>query len=122
MKFNIGILKDLTLKTRNFLSETHVNTLEYTLIQSYSFIEHTVKKLNQLSGMIYKVRETYPTKCLLMFYNSFAKSIISYGILTFGSRAKDHLYKIKNAQRRILRAIFSRSMVVLDMNLNGTKL
>ena len=44
-----------------------------------------------------------------MFYNSFAKSIISYGILTYGSAAKSNLYKSEKAQRRILRAIFFRN-------------
>ena len=41
-----------------------------------------------------------------MFYNSFARSIISYGILVYGSAAKTNLKKIENAQRRIIRAIF----------------
>ena len=44
-----------------------------------------------------------------MFYNSFAKSIISYGILTYGSAAKSNRYKIEKAQRRILQAIFFRN-------------
>ena len=56
--------------------------------------------------MIYKIREIYPIKFLLMFYNSFGKSI-SHGILTYGSEAKDNLYKIEKAQRR-KRAIFFR--------------
>ena len=48
----------------------------------------------------------YPRKCLLMFYNSFAKSIICYGLIVYGSASKTNLKKIENAQRRILRAIF----------------
>ena len=48
----------------------------------------------------------YPRKCLLMFYNSFAKSIICYELIVCGSAAKTNLKKIENAQRRILRAIF----------------
>ena len=47
----------------------------------------------------------YPRKCL-MFYNSFAKSMICYGLIVYGSAAKTNLKKIENAQRRILRAIF----------------
>ena len=41
-----------------------------------------------------------------MFYNSFAKSKICYGLLIYGSAAKTNLLKIEKAQRRILRAIF----------------
>ena len=48
----------------------------------------------------------YTQKCLLMFYNSFAKSRICYGLLICGSAAKTNLSKIEEAQRRFLRAIF----------------
>ena len=48
----------------------------------------------------------FAQKCLLMFYNSFAKSRICYGLLIYGSAAKTNLSKIEKAQRRILRAIF----------------
>ena len=41
-----------------------------------------------------------------MFYNFFAKSIICYGLLVYGSAAKTNLRKIECAQRRTLRAIF----------------
>ena len=44
--------------------------------------------------------------CLLMFYNSFAKFRICYGLLLYGSAAKTNLSKIEKAQRIILRAIF----------------
>ena len=65
-----------------------------------------MQKLNKFCGLIYRVRDLYPRKCLLMFYNSFARSVISYGILVYGSAAKTNLKKIENAQRRIIRAIF----------------
>ena len=69
-------------------------------------IDYVVKKLNKFCGLIYRVRHIYPRKCLLMFYNSFAKSVICYGLLVYGSAAKTNLQKIEYAQRRILRAIF----------------
>ena len=72
----------------------------------HDHIECVTKKLNKFSGMIYKVRDMYPIKCLLNFYNAFAKSVITYGLLVYGSAAKTNLKKIENAQRRILRAIF----------------
>ena len=71
-------------------------------------IDCVVKKLNKFCGLIYSTRHLYPRKCLLLFYNSFAKSIISYGILVYGSAAKTNLEKIELVQRRIIRAIFFR--------------
>ena len=69
-------------------------------------IDYVIKKLNKFCGLIYRVRHMYPRKCLLMFYISFAKSIICYGLIVYGSAAKSNLKKIENAQRRILRAVF----------------
>ena len=41
-----------------------------------------------------------------MFNNSFAKTVICYCLLIYGTAAKSNLRKIEMAQRRILRAIF----------------
>ena len=43
-----------------------------------------------------------------MFYNSFAKSIIIYGLLAYGSAVKWNLIEIQKAKRRILQAVFFR--------------
>ena len=48
----------------------------------------------------------FPRNCLLMFYNSYAKSLVDYGIIAYGATAKTNLIKIEMAQRRIMRAIF----------------
>ena len=112
VNFGIGIPNDLTLNNEKLPKRNSCKYLGVHLDKKLRFhdhIEHIVTKLNKFSGMIYKVRDIYPIKCLLMFYNSFAKSIISYGILTYGSAAKSNLYNIEKAQRRILRAIFFRN-------------
>ena len=112
VNFGIGIPNDLTLNNEKLPKRNSCKYLGVYLDKKLLFhdhIEHIVKKLNKFSGMIYKVRDIYPIKCLLLFYNSFAKSIIFYGILTYGSAAKSNLYKIEKAQRRILRAIFFRN-------------
>ena len=62
-------------------------------------------KLNKFCGLIYRVRDIYPIKCLLLFYNAYAKSVICYGLLVYGRAAKTNLTKIEMAQRRIIRAI-----------------
>ena len=55
-------------------------------------ISYVVKKLNRICGLIYRVRDLYLRKRILMFYNSFATSIISYGILVYGSAAKTNFF------------------------------
>ena len=44
----------------------------------------------------------------MMFYNSIAKSVICYGLLLYGTRAKSNLKKSEMAQRRKPRATFSK--------------
>ena len=53
----------------------------------------------------------FPRNCLLMFYNSYAKSLINYGIIAYGATAKTNLSKIEMAQRRIMRAIFFKKKI-----------
>ena len=69
-------------------------------------IEYLVKKVNTFCGLIYRIRHMFPRNCLLMFYNSYAKSLINYGIIAYGATAKLNLSKIEMAQGRIMRAIF----------------
>ena len=69
-------------------------------------IEYLVKKLNKFCGLIYRIRHMFPRYCLLMFYNSYAKSLINYGIIAYSATAKTNLSKNEMAQRRIMRTIF----------------
>ena len=50
----------------------------------------------------------FPRNGLLMFDNSYAKSLIHYGIIAYGATAKTNLSKIEMTQRRKMRAIFSK--------------
>ena len=75
-------------------------------------IEYVVKKLNKFCCLINRKRHFYPRKGLLMFYNSFAKSNICYGLLVCGSAPKANLQKIECAQMRILRAIFFKRRLI----------
>ena len=94
-----------SLQTKSLVATLH-GYLSKILARFREHINYVVMKLNTFCGLIYRVRDLYPRKCLLMFYNSFARSIISYGILVYGSAAKTNLKKIENAQRKIIRAIF----------------
>ena len=65
-----------------------------------------ITKNKQICGIIYRIRELYPRKCLNLFYNSYAKSIISYGLLAYGATTKASIEPIEKAQRRIFPAMF----------------
>ena len=69
-------------------------------------INYVTKKLNKFCGLMYNIRERFPTRCLLMFYKTMAKPIITYALMVYGGTAKTNLEMIEKAQRRILRAIF----------------
>ena len=69
-------------------------------------IKMITKKLNRLGGLIYRIRELYPRKCLSLFYNSYGKSIISYGLLAYGATTKASLEPIEKAQWRIFGSMF----------------
>ena len=69
-------------------------------------IDYVTKKLSKFSGLIYRVRDLYTKKHLLMFYKAFAESVILYGLILYGSALKTTLRSIDSAQRRILRAIY----------------
>ena len=102
MHFGIGTPKALTLNNEK-LSERNAcnyfrvyldNRLFFLIIWSMSYV---VEKLIKINGFIHKVREMYSIKCLLLFYNSFAELIISYGIIAYGFAAKTNLDKIEKA-------------------------
>ena len=123
MNFGIGIPTSLTLNDEKLPKRNECKYIGVYFDENLHFhdqIRHIAKKLNQSIVMIHKVCENYPIKCLLKFYNSFAKSIVCYEILRYGSTAKDHRYKIENAQQRIQRAMFSEiTLIVLVIYLIG---
>ena len=74
-------------------------------------IDYVVRKL-KFCGLIYRIREQYTRSSLLLFYNLFVKSVISYALISYGTAAKINLMKVENAQLRILRAIFLKRYLV----------
>ena len=70
------------------------------------------KKLRQFKSLLLKTRSFFSTKQLLMFYNAYAKSIIEYGILTYGSASKTDLQSIILLQKRIIRTVFRKNTAI----------
>ena len=73
-------------------------------------IERVCKKLRQFNGILYLTRHFFSKRQLLMFYDSYAKSIIEYGLLIYGSASKCELEKINLLQKRILKTIFRKKI------------
>ena len=83
----LGITIDKNLKI-----ETHIRNIE--------------KKLSKFCGLVYKARHYFTKENIIKFYNSYARSLIQYGILIFGGVSKNKLDAILKIQKRIVRAIF----------------
>ena len=50
----------------------------------------------------------YLRKCLLMFYNAYAKSVMDYGILGYGAADKMNLTKNGHGTKKNFESIFSK--------------
>ena len=56
--------------------------------------------------MIYNSRDMYPVESFLNFYNSFAKTVITYGLNVYISATKTNWKKMKKLKRLIESDIF----------------
>ena len=75
--------------------------------------DHThyiVKKLNQFSGLVDEVRHLYLSKCLFLFYNSNAVSVIRYGLLVYDSAANTNLENRKSTTKNPARNFFQNQL------------
>ena len=69
-------------------------------------IEHVGKKLARFNGMLFRARNFFSKTFLLQMYKSYAKPMISYGILAYGSAKKTKLSSIFCLQKRFLKTMF----------------
>ena len=51
-------------------------------------IDYVVKKLNQFSALVYKVRHPYSSECVLLIHGSYVESVIRYGLLVYVNAAR----------------------------------
>ena len=91
----------------NIPNKPHCKYLGVYLARKPYFREHInymAKKLNGFCGLLYRVSYRYPVEFLLSLNNSYAKSIINYGLLIYENANKCNLQTVHQDQRRILRA------------------
>ena len=102
------IWQQSTLYNYLCITKKKQNTWVLLLIKNLTFKSHIEKianKLRKFNGILYKTRDYFSKRQLLMFYDAYAKSIIEYGILIYGSASKRDLKTIHIIQKRILRTI-----------------
>ena len=108
VSFGNNHLTEITFASHKIENSYKTKCLGLIIDNKLSFKDHIDKKnkkLRQFNGLLLKTRSFFSTKQLLMFYNAYAKSIIEYGILTYGSASKTDLQSINLLQKRIIRTV-----------------
>ena len=104
MNFGLGSQQYITLMSQKLPQKALCKCLGVYVDGKMTFrhdINYVLKKLNRSSGLVYKVKHLYPSKCSLLLYISYAESVIRYGIQVHGSAAKTNVEKNLKTQRRI---------------------
>lgn len=68
-------------------------------------IDNLTKDLRSISGFLFRVSKFLPQKILLLLYNSFVNSKLSYCIDSWGNACATNLSKVFILQKRIIRTI-----------------
>lgn len=111
MNFGRCAINNIELSDKKLKLMKHCKYLGIYVDKDLKFKEHIQKiekKLAKFSGLIFKVRDYFSKKQLLLFYNAYAKSVIDYGILVYGKALKTDIDKINKMQKRIIRTIYRR--------------
>ena len=64
-------------------------------------LTHLKKLISRNTGVIYKLKSIFPKRILLMLYSTLILPHLNYGILAWGSSAKNQIDKILLTQKRI---------------------
>ena len=69
-------------------------------------IQSFCTKLSSFNGLMCRTMHCFSRKTLLMFFEVYAKPVILYGLLVYGSSNKSNLEKVSMKQEQIIRTIF----------------
>ena len=135
LKLNIEKTKILPFMNARILKDIYIGNSKIEIVGSYKFLglildQHlTFKKhieylANKLSSIIYFMKKvsflsrlsysSYPTENMILLYNSFFLSNISYGIEIWGNTYKSNINIIMLLQKKIIRII---NKQILNLNL-----
>lgn len=94
-----------------------------TNLKWHHHINYTVQKLRGLVFKFKKLKPILKTEHLVTVYKALVKSIISYGIISWGGAGKTYMKPLQNIQKRIIKIIFEKSILYpTDQLFNETKL
>ena len=109
MKFGRDNLNEVFSFGSNVLAE--VSDFRYFGIQMdirlilESHINNVCGKLAKFNGLLFKGRNYFSKIRLVKFYNCYAKTLISYGLIAFGATSKSLLEKIFVMQKSFFKTI-----------------
>ena len=99
--------KDFLVKNvQNVNKITYLGIIIDHKLNYNSHVEKIAKQMSKFCGVLYKAGYYFTKNQLLLFYESYAKSVITYGLIVYGCTTKTNLNEIFILQKRIFRAIF----------------
>ena len=125
MSFGSNYQNTLTVHNEVISRNTFCKYLGVYIEWKLTFTDHinyVVKKLNKFCGLIYRGRDIYPIKCLMSFYNAYARSVICYVLLFMGAQREQTLKKLKWHKGELLEPCYSKKYDSLQDILRQTKL
>ena len=72
----------------------YLGVIIYNKLNFKDHVDYVSKKLNKFCGLVYRIRHLYPLHCLLLFYKSNAKPLITYGLLHYDSTTKTKIFNL----------------------------
>ena len=93
--YNVEIQKKSHVKFLGIFRDEHLNwTKQYDHIQS---------NISRTIGIMYKLKDILPPKALILLYNSFILSYLSYGVITWGNCYSKYIKSLLKLQKRAVR-------------------
>ena len=79
--------------------------LDRNLNFEYHIINYILNKTSKLCGILYKLRNLFPTETCIRFYYALIYPYLSYCILIWGNTYQSHLNPLFKLQKRVVRTI-----------------
>jgi len=106
VKLNDSIIKEVYSRN-NDINEKSFKFLGFFIDEKLNFEVHTQKIINKLKSanhILFKIKNTIPTKQKLLIYNSIFKAHLEYGVLIWTRNKKD-INDIFKLQKKAIRSI-----------------
>ena len=82
-------------------------------------ISKIISSISKINGLLFSLKNIFPTDCLVKLYYAFAFPHINLHILTWGSAPPTHLNALQVAQNNLMRNIFRTNSINFIYNQTG---